>query len=159
MNKIITVERDLELLAGLAAGLLSTPVVTITMYNRDNDDAGSDARTSGCSSASKDHADHLVVSCDPDWAANHPDVDFRQLGCPRRAMTQSLGLYASMPLRNVEGAIVGTVACAGDEARDLSESELDVLRHVTGLASAVIAAAANTASDEVSAKKLVNFSA
>ncbi|HEY9091949.1 GAF domain-containing protein [Parasphingorhabdus sp.] len=149
MNKVISVEQDLELLARLAAGLLATPVVMITVYNRDNDDAGSSALADR----------HSVVSCDPEWAANHPDIDITQLGCPRRAMTQSLGLYASMPLRSGDGAIIGTVACAADEARELGDSEMAVLRHVTGLAAAVVAAVTDSASESVVKQKAVNFSA
>lgn len=146
MNRVISVKQDLELLANLAAGLLTVPVVTITVYDRDNDEAGGHA----------DYVEHLVIACDRDWAANHPNIDFMQLGCPRTAVMQPLGLYASMPLRNADGAIIGTVACAGDEARDLGTSELMVLKNVTALAAAVIAAAPASV---IQTPKAVNFSA
>ncbi|MEW4467718.1 GAF domain-containing protein [Parasphingorhabdus sp. JC815] len=124
MNTDITVEQDLELLANMAARLLATPVATITIYNGNCEDT--------------DDVAHMAVSCDKKWAANNPDIDIKQLGSPRSAMTQSLGLYASMPLRNSDGGTVGMVACAGDEARDFSAGELSLLKHVTALAAAVI---------------------
>lgn len=130
MNKNISVEQDLELLANMAARLLATPVATITIYNKDCDD--------GVDANSADHIAHIAVSCDENWATNNPGIDFKQLGSPRSAMTQPLGLYASMPLRNSDGGTVGMVACAGDEARDFSERELSMLKHVTALAAAVI---------------------
>lgn len=146
MNRVISVEQDLDQLADMAARLLATPVVTITVYNRSCNDA---ADNTG-------HIEQMAVSCDKDWAANHPDIDFRQLARPRSAMTQPLGLYASMPLRNDDGCIIGMVACAGDEDRDLSEDELAVLKHVTALAAAVIAGVLATV---IQIPKAVNFSA
>lgn len=135
MNREISVEQDLELLANMAARLLATPIATITLYHRDCDhaDHANPADHKGC-----DHIAHMAVSCDKNWAANHPDIDFKQLSGPRGAMTQPLGLYASVPLRNSDGGTVGMVACAGDEARDFSEGELTVLKHITALAAAVI---------------------
>lgn len=128
MNRDISVEQDLDLLANMAARLLATPVATITVYDKNGDDAAGNV----------DNIAHMAVSCDKGWAASHPDIDIKQLGSPRSAMTQHLGLYASVPLRNGDGCTVGMVACAGDETRDLSDEELAVLKHVTALAAAVI---------------------
>ncbi|MEP2101492.1 MAG: hypothetical protein ABJP02_02560 [Parasphingorhabdus sp.] len=128
MNRVISVEQDLEALASLAARLLSTPVATITLYESNCKDGHGTA----------DHITHTAVACDEDWAKSHPDIDIAQLGSPRSAMTQHLGLYASVPLRNGDGSTIGMVACAGDEARDLSDQELGMLKHITALASAVI---------------------
>ncbi len=128
MKRDISVEQDLDLLANMAARLLATPVATITLYDRDDADAVGAADTIA----------HMAVSCDKSWAASHPDIDVTQLGSPRSAMTQHLGLYASVPMRNGDGRTVGMVACAGDETRDLSDKELAVLKHVTALASAVV---------------------
>ena len=153
MNRCISVKQDLDQLANMGARLLATPVVTITVYNGSCNDT----------SANAGHIEQIAVSCDKNWAASHPGIDLKQLGRPRSAMTQPLGLYASMPLRDGDGAVIGMVACAGDKARDLSDSELRVLKHVTGLAAAVITADVTTGADIVcdnaSISKAVNFSA
>ncbi|WP_229955450.1 hypothetical protein [Parasphingorhabdus litoris] len=116
------------MLANLAARLLSTPVATITLYDSDGEDGQGTAGP----------VRHTTVACDEDWAARNPNIDIAQLGSPRTAMTQHLGLYASVPLRNGDGSTIGMVACAGDEARDLSDQELGTLKHITAIASAVI---------------------
>ena len=123
-----SVEQDLDLLANLTARLLGTPVASITLYEADQDEGG-------CAVQSVAHA---AISCDESWAASNPAVDVKQLGSPRSAMTQHLGLYASVPMRNGDGSTIGMVACAGDEARELSDQELDVLKNITAIASAVI---------------------
>ncbi len=128
MNRDNSVEQDLDLLAGLAAKLLATPIATITLYDHDTENE--------CATTRK--VSHTAVACDAGWAANNPDIDIAQLGSPRSAMTQHLGLYASVPLRNGDGSTIGMVACADDEARDLTDNELGVLKHITALASAVI---------------------
>ena len=128
MNRDISVEQDLDLLANLAARLLATPVATITLYDMDRGEGAVAAHS----------ISHTAISCDENWAASNPEVDVKQLGSPRSAMTQHLGLYASVPLRNDDGLTVGMVACAGDEARELNERELDVLKNITAIASAVI---------------------
>lgn len=130
MNRDISVEQELDLLANLAARLLATPVATITLYERNRDEGA----------AAVHDISHTAISCDKSWAASNPDIDLHQLGSPRSAMTQHLGLYASVPLRNGDGSTVGMVACAGDQARELSDQELDVLKNITALASAVIQA-------------------
>lgn len=128
MNRDISVEQDLDLLANLAARLLATPVATITLYDMDRGEGAVAAHS----------ISHTAISCDENWAASNPEVDVKQLGSPRSAMTQHLGLYASVPLRNGDGLTVGMVACAGDETRELNERELDVLKNITAIASAVI---------------------
>lgn len=126
MNRDISVEQELDLLANLAARLLAMPVATITLYDVDE------------GAVAVGSISHTSISCDERWADSNPDVDVRQLGSPRSAMTQHLGLYASVPLRNGDGSTIGMVACAGDDARELSDRELDVLKNITALASAVI---------------------
>ncbi len=127
MNRVISVERDLDLLANLAARLLETPVATITLYDSD-DDGGIDM---------VDTISHAATCCDESWAASHPGIDIKQLGSPRNAMTQHLGLYASVPIRNGNGGTIGMVACADDEAKDLGEEGLATLKHIAAIASAV----------------------
>lgn len=127
MNRVISVEQDLGLLANLAARLLETPVATITLYDSD-DDGGTDM---------VDTISHAATSCDESWAASHPGIDIKQLGSPRNAMTQHLGLYASVPIRNGNGGTIGMVACADDEAKDLGEEGLATLKHIAAIASAV----------------------
>ncbi|QTD55034.1 hypothetical protein [Parasphingorhabdus cellanae] len=128
MNRVISVEQDLELLANLAARLLETPVATISFY--DIDDAGGGDLIDAIS--------HAATSCDESWAASHPDIDIKQLGSPRNAMTQHLGLYASVPIRNGSGGTIGMVACADDDARDLGDQQLDILKNIAAIASAVV---------------------
>lgn len=128
MNREISVEQDLDLLANLAARLLAMPVATITLYDLDDDEGGTAVQSIA----------HTAISCDERWAVSNPDVDVRLLGSPRSAMTQHLGVYASVPLRNGDGSTIGMVACAGDEARELSDKELDVLKNITAIASAII---------------------
>lgn len=127
MNRVISVEQDLELLANLAARLLETPVATITLYDC-NDDGGADLL---------DTISHIATSCDKSWAAGHPGIDIKQLGSPRSAMTQHLGLYASVPIRNGNGNTIGMVACADDDTRDLGDEQLEILKHISAIASAV----------------------
>ncbi|MEH6758023.1 MAG: hypothetical protein V7676_10955 [Parasphingorhabdus sp.] len=122
------VKQELSLLANLAARLLATPVATITVYDKNSDDAADNG----------DNIAHMAVSCDKLWATNHPDIDIKQLGSPRNAMTQQLELYVSIPMRNGDGGTVGMVACAGDETRDLNDQELGILKHITALAAAVV---------------------
>lgn len=123
-------EQDLELLANLAARLLETPVATITLYDSDAD-GGMDM---------VDTISHAATCCDSSWAASHPDIDIQQLGSPRNAMTQHLGLYASVPIRNGNGGTIGMVACADDDARDLGDEQLEILKHISAIASAVVQA-------------------
>ncbi len=123
-------EQDLELLANLAARLLETPVATITLYDSDND-GGMDM---------VDAISHAATCCDDSWAASHPDIDIKQLGSPRNAMTQHLGLYASVPIRNGNGGTIGMIACADDDARDLGDEQLAILKHISAIASAVVQA-------------------
>lgn len=130
MNRVISVEQDLELLANLAARLLETPVATITFYNGDND-GGTDM---------VDAISHAATSCDESWAASHSSIDIKQLGTPRNAMTQHLGLYASVPIRNGSGSTIGMVACADDEAKDLGDEQLAIMKHIAAVASAVVRA-------------------
>lgn len=126
MNRVISVEQDLDLLANLAARLLETPVATITLY--DSEDGSADM---------VDTISHAATSCDESWAASHPGIDIKQLGSPRNAMTQHLGLYASVPIRNGNGGTIGMVACADDEAKDLGDEGLATLKHIAAIASAV----------------------
>ncbi|MEP3224977.1 MAG: hypothetical protein ABJO01_03300 [Parasphingorhabdus sp.] len=128
MNRDISVERDLGQLAALGARLLATPFLSITVYDGESDPGSTAVQT----------VSHVAAYCDEHWAAANPQINISQLGSPRNAMTQHLGLYASLPLRNDEGETIGTLACAGDEARDLSEQEMGVLKSISALTLAVL---------------------
>lgn len=126
MNKQDSIADDLDMLARLAARLTAVPVASITVYDAE-DTSGGDVQTV---------ARH-VVACDKAWAAEHSDIDIEQLGNPRTAVAQHLGLYAAIPLRNGDGSTIGMVACADDQSRELSDDQLDLLKHVAALATAV----------------------
>jgi len=123
MNKQNSIERDLDVLARLAAKLLAVPVVTISTYETDD----------GADSATQTVA-HNAVACDSGWANRHTDIDITQLGTPQTAVAQHFEFYAAVPMRNGDGQVLGMVACVDDDARELSEEELETLKHISALA-------------------------
>ena len=126
MNDQDSIAENLDMLARLAARLTAAPVATITVYDRDGDDDG-DLQTVA----------HNATSLDQAWLAENQDIDISQLGSPRTAVAQHLGLYAAVPMRNGDGSTIGMIACADDDDRELSNEQLDALKHIAALASAV----------------------
>ena len=126
MNKQDSIAENLDMLARLAARLTASPVATITIYDRDCADDG-DVQTIA----------HNATALDKAWQAANQDVDISQLGSPRTAVAQHLGLYAAVPMRNGDGSTIGMIACADDDDRELSAEQLESLKHIAALASAV----------------------
>lgn len=127
MSNITSVGNDLDMLANLAAKLMATPVASITIYESDHD--GGDALQAIA---------HNSVACDQGWLERHPEIDIHQLGSPRTAVAQHLGLYAAIPLRNGDGQSIGMISCADDDDRELSEEQLETLKHLAALSVAII---------------------
>lgn len=126
MNEQDSIAENLDMLARLAARLTATPVATITIYDRDCAEDG-DVQTIA----------HNATALDKTWLAENQDVDISQLGSPRTAVAQHLGLYAAVPMRNGDGSTIGMIACADDDDRELSAEQLESLKHIAALASAI----------------------